>query len=159
MLPFIKNLLYYILFFPIFGILFLIVIPYNKKKLLKIVALNFTCLSFTHSLLLWFFFSKDISSFQFVIKISWLSTQNLNFIFGVDGISLFFVLLTTLLIPLCLLSSWNSININLKEFLIVFLLLDFFLISTFCVLDLLIFYVFFESILAPMFLIVGVWGS
>ena len=73
--------------------------------------------------------------------------------------SLFFILLTTLLIPLCLLASWSSIYVNLKEFLIFFLFLNFCLIGTFCVLDLLFFYIFFESVLVPMFLIVGVWGS
>ena len=156
---FIENLLVYTLLLPFFGILLLLFIPSSKKKLLKIVALNFTCLSFTSSLFLWFFFEKSTSSFQFVVKFFWLPTFNLNFILGVDGISLFFVLLTTLLIPLCLLTSWKSVNINLKEFLIAFLFLNFFLIGTFCVLDLLFFYIFFESVLIPMFLIVGVWGS
>jgi proton-translocating NADH-quinone oxidoreductase chain M len=84
---------------------------------------------------------------------------NLNFVLGIDGISIFFVLLTTLLIPLCLLVSWKSVKINLKEFLIAFLVMEFFLIGVFCILDLLLFYIFFESVLIPMYLIVGVWGS
>jgi NADH-quinone oxidoreductase subunit M len=71
----------------------------------------------------------------------------------------FFFIITTLLIPLCIFTSWNSVNKNIKEFLIAFLVLDFFLIGTFCVLDLLLFYIFFESVLIPMFLIIGVWGS
>jgi NADH:ubiquinone oxidoreductase subunit 4 (subunit M) len=79
--------------------------------------------------------------------------------FPVCSISIFFLLLTTLLVPLCLLVSWNSITLNLKEFLIAFLILDFFLIGVFCVLDLLLFYIFFESVLIPMYLIVGIWGS
>jgi NADH-quinone oxidoreductase subunit M len=107
-------------------------------------------LSFTGSLLLWGGFQKSTSSFQFVVKFFWLPSLNLNFVLGVDGISLFFVLLTTLLIPLCLLTSWNSINVNLKEFLLAFLFLDFLLIGTFCILDLLLFYIFFESVLIPM---------
>lgn len=156
---FFNYLLYYVLFFPIFGISLLLVIPISKKKLLKMVALNSACLSFTSSLVLWFFFIRDLSSFQFVVKFFWLSNFNLNFVFGIDGISLVFVLLTTLLTPLCLLSSWNIIHDNLKEFLIVFLLLDFFLISTFSALDLFLFYIFFESVLAPMVLIIGIWGS
>jgi NADH-quinone oxidoreductase subunit M len=93
------------------------------------------------------------------VKIFWFPNFNLNFTLGIDGISLFFLLLTTLLIPLCILTSWNSVKNNLKEFLIAFLVLDFFLIGTFCVLDLLLFYIFFESVLIPMFFIVGVWGS
>ena len=159
MLFFLNHLLFYILMFPIFGILLLIIIPSNKKKLLKIVALNFACLSFTGSLILWFFFSLDIYSFQFITTFFWLSNLNLSFTFGIDGISLVFVVLTTFLIPLCLLSSWNNISVNLKQFLIIFLLLEFFLISTFTILDLFLFYIFFESVLAPMIFIVGIWGS
>jgi len=155
----IKNLLLYILMFPIIGILILLLIPTREEKLLKTVALNFSCLSFIGSLILWILFQKSIGSFQFVVKLCWLPILNLNFTLGIDGISIFFLLLTTLLIPLCLLTSWNSVSENLKEFLIAFLVLDFFLIGTFCVLDLLLFYIFFESVLIPMFLIVGIWGS
>jgi proton-translocating NADH-quinone oxidoreductase chain M len=100
-----------------------------------------------------------MGTFQFVSKFLWIPTLNLNFVLGIDGISIFFVLLTTLLIPLCLLVSWKSVKINLKEFLIAFLVMEFFLIGVFCILDLLLFYIFFESVLIPMYLIVGVWGS
>ena len=155
----IQNLLIYILMFPIFGILLLIFIPSRNEKLLKFIALNSANLSFIGSLLVWGWFQKSTGVFQFVFKVSWLSNLNLNFTLGIDGISLFFLLLTTLLIPLCILTSWNSVGSNLKEFLIAFLILDFFLIGTFCVLDLLLFYIFFESVLIPMFLIVGIWGS
>jgi len=84
---------------------------------------------------------------------------NVNLNLGIDGISLFFVLLTTLLIALCLLISWDTVKFNLKEYLISFLVMEFFLIGVFCVLDLLLFYIFFESVLIPMFLIIGLWGS
>lgn len=154
-----QNLIAFILMFPIFGILVLLFIPARQEKVLKLVALNSACLSFTCSLLLWGFFQKSIGSFQFVINLFWVPLLNLNITLGIDGISLFFILLTTLLIPLCLLASWNSISFNLKEFLIAFLVLDFLLIGSFCALDLLIFYVLFESTLIPMFLIIGVWGS
>jgi proton-translocating NADH-quinone oxidoreductase chain M len=100
-----------------------------------------------------------MGTFQFVSKFLWVPTLNLNFVLGIDGISLFFVLLTTLLIPLCLLVSWKSVKVNLKEFLVAFLVMEFFLIGVFCILDLLLFYIFFESVLIPMYLIVGVWGS
>jgi proton-translocating NADH-quinone oxidoreductase chain M len=89
----------------------------------------------------------------------WIPLLNINFTLGIDGISLFFILLTTLLIPVCLLTSWNSIQNNLKLFLLSFLIMEFFLIGVFCILDLLLFYIFFESILIPMFLIIGIWGS
>lgn len=155
----IKNLLVYILLFPILGIVLLLPISQKKIKLMKLIALTSVSLSFTTSLLVWGFFQNSVGSFQFVVKLFWFPNFNINFILGVDGISLFFLLLTTLLIPLCLLTSWNSVNTNVKEFLIAFLVLDFFLIGTFCVLDLLLFYVFFESVLIPMFLIIGIWGS
>ena len=154
-----KNLILYILLFPIFGILSLLLIPAKEKKILKIIALNFSGFSFIGSLFLWGFFQKSIGYFQFVIKFGWLEYFGLDFSLGIDGISIFFLLLTTLLIPLCILTSWNSISFNLKEFLIAFLLLDFFLIGSFCTLDLLFFFIFFESVLIPMFLIIGIWGS
>jgi proton-translocating NADH-quinone oxidoreductase chain M len=154
-----ENLLVYILMFPIIGILILLLVPASNEKLLKFVALNSACLSFIGSLFLWGFFQKSTGHFQFIASFFWLPSLNLNFTLGVDGISIFFLLLTTLLIPLCLLASWNSVSFNLKEFLIAFLMLDFFLIGTFCVLDLLLFYIFFESVLIPMFLIIGIWGS
>jgi proton-translocating NADH-quinone oxidoreductase chain M len=154
-----QNLLIITLLFPIFGILVLLFIPSRQEKLLKITSLNFACLSFTSSLLLWGLFKNSIGSFQFVTNLFWLPILNINISLGVDGISLFLILLTTLLIPLCLLASWNTVSFNLKEFLIAFLILDFLLIGSFCVLDLLVFYIFFESTLIPMFLIIGIWGS
>ena len=154
-----ENLLIYILMFPVIGILLLCFIPAREKTLLKFVALNASFLSFIGSLLLWGAFNKSTGFFQFITQFCWFPVLNLNFSLGVDGISLFFLLLTTLLIPLCLLISWNSVGHNLKEFLISFLVLDFLLIGVFCVLDLLFFYIFFETVLIPMYLIVGVWGS
>lgn len=154
-----KNLLTYILVLPLIGSFFLIFIPSSNRSLLKSVALNFSCWTFILSLFLWLFFDKSIGTFQFVNKFMWIPILNLNFTIGVDGISLFFILLTTLLIPICLLASWNSIQINLKLFLLSFLIMEFFLIGVFCILDLLLFYIFFESVLIPMFLIIGIWGS
>jgi NADH:ubiquinone oxidoreductase subunit 4 (subunit M) len=150
-----ENLLVSVLIFPIFGILLLLFVSNRHEKLLKLIALNSACLTCIFSLLIWFFFQKSIGAYQFVVKFLWLPNLNLNLTLGVDGISLFFLLLTTLLIPLCLLTSWNSVKSNLKEFLIAFLFLDFLLIGTFCVLDLLFFYIFFESVLIPMGRILG----
>jgi proton-translocating NADH-quinone oxidoreductase chain M len=154
-----ENLLICILMFPIIGILLLCFIPAREKTILKFVAFNASFLSFIGSLLLWGTFNKSTGFFQFVTTFSWFPVLNLNFSIGVDGISLFFLFLTALLIPLCLLISWNSVSHNLKEFLMSFLVLDFLLIGVFCVLDLLFFYIFFETVLIPMYLIVGVWGS
>ena len=122
------------------------------------VALNFSFFTFVGSLLLLLLFNNFDSQLQFVTKISWISSFNISFAVGIDGMSLFFLLLSTFLVPLCLLSSWDNKK-NVKEFLVSFLLLEFFLIGTFCVLDLILFYAFFESVLIPMFFIIGIWGS
>ena len=154
-----ENLLIFILILPIVGVLILTFIPSNKRNLLKVVALNFSSLPFFGFLCVWAFFKKSIAQFQFITKTFWVPYLNLNLTLGVDGISLFFLLLTTMLIPICILISWSSVKKDLKDYLIAFLLLEFFLIGVFCILDLLLFYIFFESVLIPMFLIVGIWGS
>ncbi len=154
-----ENILSLILGLPLVGTVILLLIPSSNKSLLRSIALNFSCLTFVLSLVLWVFFNKSTASFQYVEKFFWIPILNLNFPIGVDGISLFFILLTTLLIPICLLASWDSIQFDLKKYLIAFLIMEFFLIGVFCVLDLLLFYIFFESVLIPMFLIIGIWGS
>lgn len=154
-----ENILSLILGLPLIGTVILFFIPSSNKSLLRSIALNFSCLTFVLSLVLWVFFNKSTAAFQYVEKFFWIPILNLNFPLGVDGISLFFILLTTLLIPICLLASWDSIQFDLKKYLIAFLIMEFFLIGVFCVLDLLLFYIFFESVLIPMFLIIGIWGS
>lgn len=153
------NLLIFILVVPLIGTFLLLCIPSSNDSILKAVALNISCIVYIISLFLWVFFNKSIGSFQFVSRILWIPFLNLNFSIGIDGISLFFVLLTTLLIFLCILISWTSVKVHIKEFLIAFLILEFFLIGVFSILDLLLFYIFFESVLIPMYLIVGIWGS
>ena len=153
------NLLIFILVVPLIGTFLLLCIPSSNYSMLKAVALNISCIVYIISLFLWVFFNKSIGSFQFVSRILWIPFLNLNFSIGIDGISLFFVLLTTLLIFLCILISWTSVKVYIKEFLIAFLILEFFLIGVFSILDLLLFYIFFESVLIPMYLIVGIWGS
>ena len=153
------HLLLSIALLPLIGIFFLVLAPRNNLKLLKLISLNFSSLPFIGSLLVWAYFKKSFCQFQFVTKLEWLDFLNINLILGVDGISLFFLLLTTLLIPICILLSWDSVKKDLKEYLLAFLFLEFFLILVFTILDLLLFYIFFESVLIPMFLIVGIWGS
>ena len=139
-----ETLLFYILISPLLGIFLLIMIPANNLRLIKITALNFSSLPFLGSLLVWALFKKSIAQFQLVTQSCWIPILNLNVSLGIDGISLFFLLLTTMLIPICLLLSWNSVKKDLKEYLIAFLLLEFFLIGVFCIIDLLLFYIFFE---------------
>ena len=155
----IKNILIYTLCLPLIGIFILFWIPSSNQKLLKSIALIVSCVTFVFSIFLWFFFNKSVGTFQYVSSLFWISFFNINFSIGIDGISLFFIILTTLLIPLCFLASWKSINSQVKLYLILFLLMEFFLIGVFCVLDLLLFYIFFESVLIPMYLIIGIWGS
>ena len=141
-----ENILIYILVSPIIGVFLLLMISDKEKNFLKLIALNFSFLPFIGLLFTWIFFQKSLANFQFVTKIFWFPSLNLNLTLGIDGISIFFLLLTTLLIPICILISWNSINHKLKEYLISFLILEFLLIGVFCILDLLLFYIFFESV-------------
>jgi proton-translocating NADH-quinone oxidoreductase chain M len=154
-----NNILFHLLVLPLMGALVLLALPSWNAALLRITALFFSMLTFVYSLFLWVWFDKSTSQFQFIQEVAWVPSLNLNFTLGIDGISLFLVILTTLLIPLCILASWVGIKNNVKEYLIAFLVMESFLIGVFCVLDLLLFYVLFESVLIPMFLIIGIWGS
>ena len=155
----VQNLLSFTLLLPLFGSFLLLVTPFQNKPVLKSIVLNFSCLTFISSLFIWVFFDKSVGTFQFTEKFLWIPILSINFPLGIDGISLFFVILTTMLIPLCLLASWESVQADLKKYFMAFLIMEFFLIGVFCILDLLLFYIFFESVLIPMYLIVGVWGS
>ena len=108
---------------------------------------------------LWFKFDQSSAKFQFVEKLEWMPQFGISYHMGVDGISLLFVMLTTLLTPICILASWDSIKDRVKEFMISFLILETFMIGMFCALDLFVFYIFFEAVLIPMFIIIGVWGG
>nr|WQF69693.1 NADH dehydrogenase subunit 4 [Ceramothamnion sp.] len=154
-----ENLLLILSSMPLIGIFFLLSVPSDNKPTCLRLALFTTCLTFLFSIFLWILFDPSTSFFQFNKTLFYFSNLNFYYIIGVDGISLFFIILTTFLITLCVLLSWYSVQFYLKEYLISFLILEFCLIQVFCVLDLLLFYIFFESVLIPMFLIVGVWGS
>nr|YP_009295184.1 NADH dehydrogenase subunit 4 [Dasya binghamiae]AOH77196.1 NADH dehydrogenase subunit 4 [Dasya binghamiae] len=153
------NPLIVISLIPLIGIFVLFFINEYNKIILYKVSLIFTSFTFIFSTLLWILFYSKTAFFQFSTTLIWVPYFNFNYILGIDGISLFFVLLTTFLINVCVLSSWYSVTYLVKEYLICFLFLEFCLIQVFCVLDLLLFYIFFESVLIPMFLIIGIWGS
>jgi len=144
---------------PFLGIIFLLFIPNSSANLQKSVSLIISLLTFLLSLLLWLYFDISTPKYQFVEKFFSVPYSNMHIYVGIDGISLFFVLLTTFLIPICLLASWDSIKTNIREYNIAFLFMESVLICVFTVLDVLFFYIFFEAILIPMFLIIGVWGS
>ncbi|MBM3565897.1 MAG: NADH-quinone oxidoreductase subunit M, partial [Alphaproteobacteria bacterium] len=111
------------------------------------------------SLVLWFGFDRDRADFQFVERHEWMPGLNISYYLGVDGISVLFVLLSTLLTPICVLASWESIRERVREYMIAFLVMETMMVGMFSALDLFLFYVFFEGVLIPMFLIIGVWGG
>jgi NADH-quinone oxidoreductase subunit M len=113
---------------------------------------------FALSLVLWVRFDTSDAGFQFVESTAWLQ-QGINYKMGVDGISVLFVLLSTLLTPICILSAWEVIHTRVREFMLAFLILETMLVGMFCALDFLLFYIFFEGVLVPMYLIIGIWGG
>ncbi len=124
------------------------------------VALWTTGFNFGLSVIvLWFGFDTANAGFQFVEQVEWLKGYAINYHMGVDGISVLFVLLSTLLTPLCILASWNAIQKRVKEYMMAFLILETMMVGMFCALDYVLFYIFFEGVLIPMFLIIGVWGG
>jgi proton-translocating NADH-quinone oxidoreductase chain M len=146
-----------IILLPLIGIFILFFL--KNFKSIKIFSISFSFLIFLISTFLWINFNKFDTQFQFVSEIFCIDTFKLHVFVGIDGISLFFILLTTFLIPICMLTSFSSINNYIKEYFICFFMLEFFLLIIFSVLDLFVFYIFFESVLIPMFLIIGIWGS
>jgi len=152
-----QNIINWLIFGNLFGIGLLALLPEKLNKIYKIVTLITTNVLFLISLFMWLNFNKNTLQFQFVTASGWLSGFNIHLIFGVDGISLFFVLLTTLIFPFTILASWNLKNSKLL--IINLLLIEFFLILTFTVLDLFLFCLFFESLLIPMFFIIISWGN
>ncbi len=124
----------------------------------KGVALMTTVLTFLISLVIWANFENGTADFQFVERHAWLG-GNIDYSMGVDGISMLFVVLTAFLMPICILASWRSITMRVREYMIAFLMLECMMIGVFCALDFVLFYLFFEGGLIPMFLIIGVWGG
>jgi NADH-quinone oxidoreductase subunit M len=145
---------------PTIGSLFLIFSKSNDQSnsTIKYVALFTSIVNFLLSIYLWFLFDETTSAFQFVEDREWL-IGIVNFKVGVDGISILFVILTTFITPLCIISVNNSVKKRLRDFLIAILIMESFMIGVFCSLDLVIFYLFFEAGLIPMFLIIGIWGG
>jgi len=150
-----------IIFLPLVGALFILVLRGDDeaaKRNARYIALWTTIVTFVVSLLLWRDFDTTTAEFQFVEKFDWIG-GTITYHLGVDGISMLFVILTTFLMPLCILASWRSIEKGVKEYMIAFLVLETLMIGVFCALDLVVFYLFFEGGLIPMFLIIGVWGG
>jgi len=148
-------------FLPLIGSIFILLIKDSSDKSInnaKYVAIFTSFVNFLLSIFLWFSFDTSTADFQFIENKQWVKGY-FNFKFGVDGISILFILLTTFITPLCILSVINSVKERIKEFLIALLVMETLMIGVFCSLDLVIFYLFFEGGLIPMFLIIGIWGG
>lgn len=150
-------------FLPAIGaLLILFLVSSNKENSNKILfnsALLFSLITFVVSIKLLIQFDKTLAGFQFIETFSFISDNGMKYKVGVDGLSLLMIILTTFLTPICLLASINSIKTRVKEYVICFLLLEAFVIGSFVALDLVLFYIFFEAMLIPMFLIIGIWGG
>jgi len=151
------DILSFLIFFPVIGALALLVTP--KGAPLKWVTLFTTLVTFVASLWLFFGFEVGQPGMQFYKVSSWIPSFGVFYRLGVDGISVFMVLLTTFLMPLCVLSSWESVTDRLRGYLIMLLLLEAGMIGVFCALDFFLFYVFWEAMLIPMYFLIGVWGG
>ena len=145
---------------PILGAIFIFIFnnKNNENKNVIYISLFTSVVTLFLTIFLWYVFDKTSAEFQFVEEKNWISGY-IKFKFGVDGISILFIVLTAFIIPICIVSCINSVKTRLKEFLISILVLESFMIGVFCSLDLVIFYLFFEAGLIPMFLIIGIWGG
>lgn len=155
-----NKMLTLLLIIPLVGALMLAPMQGNtvqSESQMKRLALGTSLINFVLSIVLWTEFDSSTSEYQFTQEFNQVNFCHLHI--GVDGISLYFVLLTTFITPICILSNWDNIKEQLKYFLMCFLVLETLLIAVFVVLDILLFYVFFESVLIPLFLIVGIWGG
>ncbi|MDH4360153.1 MAG: NADH-quinone oxidoreductase subunit M, partial [Nitrospirota bacterium] len=145
-----------VLILPLLGVAALLL---AHESLSRTIALAVSVLTLLVSLPLWFVFDNTNAGMQFVEKHQWIQSPAIHYSLGVDGISMPLVLLTTLLTPLCILVSWTSIQTRMKEFLISLLVMETATIGVFAALDFVLFYVFWETMLIPMYLLIGVWGG
>jgi NADH-quinone oxidoreductase subunit M len=156
------SILSVVTFLPLVGIALIFMIRGDEKMIKRNsrhVALWTSLITFILSLQIINQFDPNISGFQMVEFVPWFEGLNINYHMGVDGISVLFVLLSTFLTPICILASWWAIQDRVREYMIAFLVLETMMVGMFCALDFVLFYVFFEAVLLPMFLIIGVWGG
>ena len=149
------------IFLPLIGAIVILLIKEDESSVgnIRKVALWTSIGVFLLSLLIWLQFDNTKAEYQFQEKIRWFSDFNFYYHIGIDGVSLFMVILSTFLTPLCILASWESIKIRVKEYMLAFLFLETVMIGMFASVDILLFYIFFEAVLIPMYLIIGIWGG
>ncbi len=153
------SLLNIVTFLPLLGVVILLMIPKNEEKLIKSWAFLVSLITFLLSLPLFYYFKAGESGIQFETIKSWIPTVGAGYHVGVDGISLLLIMLTTFIMPLAILSSFSAINTRVKEYMIAMLFLETGMLGVFISLDLLLFYVFWEAMLIPMYLLIGIWGG
>jgi NADH-quinone oxidoreductase subunit M len=149
-------------FLPLAGVALILALRGEEQDIArnaKYTALYTSLLVFVFSVYMLFKFDGSSGGFEFVEKKDWMGILGLSYHMGVDGISVLFVALSALLTPICILSAWHTIEKRVREYMIAFLVLETFMIGTFCALNTILFYVFFEAVLIPMFIIIGVWGG
>ena len=149
------------IFLPLLGAIVILLIKDDENSInnIKKVALLTSVGVFLLSLFIWLQFDNSNPGYQFQEKFRWFNDFNFYYHIGIDGISLFMVILSTFLTPLCILASWESIKKRVKEYMIAFLFLETVMIGMFSSVDILLFYIFFEVVLIPMYLIIGIWGG
>jgi NADH-quinone oxidoreductase subunit M len=148
-----------LIFLPILGIGILVIMNRKNHKALKMATIIISVVEFLVSLPLWFNFNSQTAAMQFVERREWLPTYGISYYVGIDGFSLLLIMLTTFLTPLCVLATWDDIQHRVKEFMVSLLFLLTGMIGVFVSLDLFLFYVFWEVMLIPMYLLIGVWGN
>jgi len=148
-----------LIFFPILGGLSLLVIPRQQTATIRTMALLISLIELCLTLPVALMFDKSTASMQFVENHPWIASLHINYTLGIDGISVLFLLLTGVIIVLSILVSWESITTKVQEFFIALLLLEGAMMGVFCATDLFLFYIFWEAMLIPMFLIIGIWGG
>jgi NADH-quinone oxidoreductase subunit M len=148
-----------VIFLPVLGAALILLVKRTSETLIKVAALLFSLATLALCLPLFSQFDKTTPAMQFAEFHEWIPAWNINYALGVDGISVLFVLLSALITITCVLVSWNSIKTKTKEFYIALLLIEGAMIGVFCSLDFFLFYIFWEAMLIPMYLLIGVWGG
>jgi NADH-quinone oxidoreductase subunit M len=148
-----------LIFLPLVGALVVMLLPRRNALLIKVSTLVLTLIEFAVSLPLFFQFDEKTAAMQFVEQREWYPEWGISYLLGIDGISMLLVMLTTFMTVLCILCSWESIKDKIKEYFVSFLLLETAMIGALCALDLVLFYIFWELMLIPMYLLIGVWGG
>jgi len=149
-------------FLPLVGVLLILTLRGDEAAVArnsKYAALYTSLFTMALGIYMIWHFNPGVADYQFTEKVEWFPSLGITYHMGVDGISVFFVLLSVVLTPFCILSAWHSVETRMREFMISFLILEMFMIGTFCALNTILFYVFFEGVLIPMFIIIGVWGG